>query len=476
MVAEITGLSARALALAIRSKDLSAREALEAHLSQIEKVNPRINAIVTLDADAAYAAASAADDLTMSGVEQLPPLHGVPLTHKDTHNTKGLRTTHGSLVFKDNIPDDDDLVIGRLKAAGVVTTGKSNVPEFAAGSHTFNEVFGTTTNPYAPQLSAGGSSGGVAAAIAARIQPVGDGSDMGGSLRLPASFCNVAGLRPSAGVVPNPGSPNLWSWLGRTGAMAREVADIALIMSAIAGPHMRSPLPCPVAPGRFTEPLQRDLTGLRIAWSPDFGLGLPVDNEVRRVLESQLAVFADLGAHVEEAAPDLREADRVFRNARAFDFALTLGDLVKEHGDLIKPEIRWNVEQGWELSGQDCIETALARTRLEHQVQNFFESYDVFATPCAQVLPFDAAQRYPESINGVQLANYLDWMRSASLISATGLPALSVPAGFSESGLPVGMQLSMNHAQDFELLQVGHAFEQATGFAQQPPSMLTDRG
>lgn len=476
MVVELTGLSARALASAIRAKEVSAREALDAHLAQIEKVNPRINAIVTLDAEAARAAAASADELTLSSAGELPALHGVPLTHKDTHSTKGIRTTHGSLVFKDNIPDVDDLVIERLKAAGVVSTGKSNVPEFAAGSHTFNEVFGTTTNPYAPQLSAGGSSGGVAAAIAARIQPVGDGGDVGGSLRLPASFCNVAGLRPSAGVVPDPGSPNLWGWLGRTGAIAREVADIALMMSTIAGAHPQSPRPCPVAPGRFTEPLQRDLTGLRIAWSPDFGLSIPVDYEVLRVLEAQLTVFEDLGAHVEEAAPDLREADRVFRSVRAFDFALTLGDLVKEHGDLIKPEIRWNVEQGWELSGQDCIDTALARTRLERHVQSFFGRYDILATPCAQVLPFDAALRYPKSINGMELGNYLDWMRSASLISATGIPALSVPAGFSDSGLPVGMQLSMNHAQDFELLQVGHAFEQATGFALQPPPMLTEAG
>ncbi|HET7414514.1 MAG TPA: amidase family protein, partial [Arthrobacter sp.] len=416
MTVEAMDLSAVALASAIRSREISAREALDAHLARIKQVNPSINAIVTLDTEAANAAAAAADELTMSGLEALPPLHGVPMTHKDTHNTKGLRTTHGSRVFADNVPDADDLVIERLKAAGVVTTGKSNVPEFAAGSHTFNEVFGTTTNPYAPQLSAGGSSGGVAAAVAARIQPVGDGSDMGGSLRLPASFCNVAGLRPSAGVVPSPGSSDVYSWIGRTGAMAREVADIALVMSTIAGRHRRYPMPSPVVPGRFAEPLERDLTGMRIAWSADFGLGIPVEAEVQRVLEAQLTVFENLGATVEEAAPDLREADRVFRNVRAFNFALNLGDLVREHGDVIKPEIRWNVEQGWKLAGQDCIETALARTRLEHQVQNFFERYDVFASPCAQVLPFDAAQRYPNSINGVELDDYLAWMSSASLI------------------------------------------------------------
>ncbi|WP_051299173.1 amidase [Arthrobacter castelli] len=474
--AGVLDLSATALASAIRSKEISAREALDAQLRRIEQVNPAINAIVTVDDDAAVAAATAADELTMSAHGPLPRLHGVPMTHKDTHNTRGLRTTHGSKVFANHVPDADDLVIGRLKTAGVVTTGKSNVPEFAAGSHTFNEVFGTTTNPYAPHLSAGGSSGGVAAAIASRIQPAGDGSDMGGSLRLPASFCNVAGLRPSADVVPSPGSPDLFSWIGRTGAMARDVEDIALMMSAISGSHPRHPTPSPVAPHRFAEPLERDLTGMRIAWSPDLGLGIPVEAEVKRVLEEQLAVFESLGARIEEAAPDLREADLVFRNTRAFNFALSLGDLVAEHGEVIKPEIRWNVEQGWELSSADLIETALARTRLEHRMQEFFDRYDVIASPCAQVLPFDAAERYPGSINGVELDNYLGWMRSACLISATGVPALSVPAGFSESGLPVGLQLAMSHGQDVELLQVGHGFEQATGFARQAPVLSAAGG
>lgn len=468
---EINNLSARSLAAAIRSRKISAREALDAHLEQIDSVNPAINAIVTLDREAALAAAGAADALTMSAAE-LPPLHGIPMTHKDTHNTKGLRTTQGSVILKDNVPDFDDLIVQRLKSAGVVTTGKSNVPEFAAGSHTFNEVFGTTTNPYATSLSAGGSSGGAAAAIAARIQAIGDGSDMGGSLRIPASFCNIAGFRPSAGVIPMLPSQDVFSWLGRVGPMAREVSDIALMMSVTAGAHPRSPITNPVPPVRFSEPLERDLTGLRIGYSPDFGIGVPVDQEVRRALEKQLNVFDQLGAHVEQAGPDLREADMVFGNVRAMEYALKLGDVVREHGDLVKPEVRWNVQKGWALTSEDWVETTLARTRLEMQVQDFFGQYDVFASPTTQVLPFDASMRYPTSIDGTELDNYLDWMRSVCLISATGLPALSVPAGFSDSGLPVGVQLTMNHGADFELLQVGYAFEQATDFALQEPALL----
>lgn len=462
-------LSAVELTGAIRRREVSAREALEAHFTRIDAVNGAINAVITEDREGAALLAVAADELTTSGAD-LPPLHGLPMTHKDTHNTKGLRTTQGSPIFSDFVPMFDDLIIGRLKGAGVVTTGKTNVPEFAAGSHTFNEVFGTTLNPYNTTRSAGGSSGGVAASIAARIQPLGDGSDMGGSLRIPASFCNVVGYRPSIGVVPAAPTRNAWAWLSRSGLMARYVVDIALGMTAIAGADAAVPHAYPVSES-FGSPLRRDLTGLRIGWSADFGLGVPVDREVLRVLEGQLQVFADLGAIVEEAAPDLRDADRVFGTTRAFDFVLGLGDLVQEYGGAIKPEVRWNVEQGRKLSTQDMVDAALARTRLDTSVRRYFGTYDVFASPAAQVLPFDATDRYPTSVNGVEFETYLDWMRSACLVSATGLPAVSVPAGFSEDGLPVGLQLAMPHGNDVELLQVAYAFEQATGCAKRAPGL-----
>ncbi|MCU1631522.1 MAG: amidase [Micrococcaceae bacterium] len=462
-------LSAVELTGAIRRREVSAREALEAHFDRIDAVNGPINAVITEDRQGATALAEAADELIMSGAD-VPPLHGLPMTHKDTHNTKGLRTTQGSPIFRDFVPAFDDLIISRLKGAGVVTTGKTNVPEFAAGSHTFNEVFGTTVNPYDTSRSAGGSSGGVAASIAARIQPLGDGSDMGGSLRVPASFCNVVGYRPSIGVVPSLPTRNAWAWLARNGLMARDVEDIALGMTAIAGPDSAMPYAYPIA-GSFGASLQRDLAGLRIGWSPDFGLGVPVDLEVLRVLEGQLQVFTDLGAIVEEAAPDLRDADQVFGTTRAFDFVLGLGELVEKHGDAIKPEIRWNVEKGVQLTAQDMVDAALARTRLEAGMRRYFGTYDVFVSPTAQVLPFDARERYPTSVNGVEFETYLDWMRSACLISATGLPAVSVPAGFSDDGLPVGLQLAMPHGKDVELLQVAYAFEQATGWAKRAPEL-----
>lgn len=473
----IQAMSAVELTGAIRAKQLSAREALDAQLEQISAVNPQINAVVTLDPEGAHALATAADQRTAAAEgDSLPPLHGLPMTHKDTHNTRGMRTTQGSVLFRDSVPDADDLIIARLKAAGAVTTGKSNVPEFAAGSHTFNEVFGTTTNPYAPDLSAGGSSGGAAAALGARIQAISDGSDMGGSLRIPASFCNVVGFRPTAGVVPTWPSRDLWSWLARSGPMARDVADIALMLTAVAGPGPGPAVLPSLSPETFAQPLERDLTGMRIGWTPDFGLGIPVEKEVLRVLEAQLGVFEELGARVEQATPDLQDADLVFRNVRALEFVQTLGDLVRDHPESIKPEIRWNVEQGQQLTGQDIAATAAARTRLALKVHEFFGGYDVLLAPAAQVLPFDARQRYPETINGQALPTYLDWMRSACVISATGLPALSMPAGFSAEGLPVGLQMVMNHGQDFQLLQVARAFEQATGYARRAPALVAGEG
>ncbi len=463
-------LSAVELSAAIRGKKISAREALAEHLDRISKVNPVINAVVTLDADGAHALAHRADQLTASGAD-LPPLHGLPMTHKDTNNTAGMRTTQGSLALRDFVPDADDLIIARLKQAGVVSTGKTNVPEFGAGSHTFNDLFGTTTNPYAPGLSAGGSSGGVAAVVASRVQSIGDGSDMGGSLRIPASFCNVVGFRPSTAVIPMPSDVNAFAWLGRTGPMARSVEDIALFMSVTAGTDPRVPHPEGLDPDVFRASLQTDMRGVRIGWSRDFGIGVPVEPEIVEHLERQLSVFEELGAIVEEATPDFSEADLVFGNTRAMDFAAGLGPLLARAGDVIKPEVHWNVNKGFALTARDLIETAAARTRLERNVQDFFGRYELFASPCAQVLPFDASLRYPREVGGVPSETYLDWMRSACLLSATGLPVLSVPAGFSSAGLPIGLQLASNHYTDMQLLRYGHAFEQQTGYAAVAPAV-----
>lgn len=353
MTGDIQSLSLRALAEHIRDREISAREALESHLARIDEVNPVVNAIVTFDIDGATERASAADRATVSG-EALPVLHGVPMTHKDNHLTAGLRTTFGSPILADNIPTEDSGIIDRLKRAGVNTTGKSNVPEFAAGSHTFNPLFGTTTNPYDPTRSAGGSSGGAAAAIAAGIQPAGDGSDMGGSLRTPGSFCNLVGYRPSLGRIPMLPAKNPWAWIARQGVLAHDIEDVRFLMRALAGPDSSSPRGLPLDDSYRSEEAG-SLRGLKVAWTTDFGLGVPVDREVIDVLSRQLHVFEQLGASVDVDCPDLSDADEVFQTTRAFDFATAYGHLLDEHRHRMKSAVQWNVDKGMALTTRDMI-------------------------------------------------------------------------------------------------------------------------
>ena len=473
-------LSARDLAAAVRSRTVSAREVLDAHFARIDAVNPAVNAVVTQVREAAYAAAARADERTaVTPADELPPLHGVPMTHKDTHAVRGIRTTLGSPVFAEQVPDHDDLIVARFRAAGVISTGKNNVPEFAAGSHTFNELFGTTHNPYDRTRSAGGSSGGAAAAIASRIQPLGDGSDMGGSLRNPAAFCNIAGFRPSAGVVPSAPAGDAWAWLGRSGPLARSVDDLALAMSVLAGPDPRIPLDCPVDRAGFralaaeapADPDARPLAGVRIGLSTDFGLGVPVEPAIVEVLREQARVFEELGAVVEEAVPDLRDADEVFDTTRAFDMAVNLRTVVAEHRELVKPEIVWNVEKGLALTAEQLMDAALARTRLHEAVRAFFDRWDVLLTPTSQVLPFPSEERWPRTVAGMPMQTYVEWMRSASLVSATGCPAVSVPGGFGPGGLPVGLQLVAAHGHDVELLRTARAYDHATRYGDLEPPL-----
>lgn len=456
------------LATMVRTREVSARELLEAHLARIEAVNPQLNAIVTLDADGARAAADAADAAVAAGAD-LGPLHGLPVAHKDTHATGGMRTTWGSPLHADTVSARDELVVARLKAAGAIRVGKTNVPEFAAGSHTFNPLFGATHNPYRHGLSAGGSTGGGAAALAAGLVPLAEGSDMGGSLRNPAAFCNVVGLRPTPGRVPTHPAAIAWSQLSVQGPMGRTVGDVALALSALAGPDPRVPISLTDDPAGFAAPLPAELTGLRIAWAPDLGGRIPVDPAITEVLGAQLGVFGHLGATVEEDCPDLRGADEVFGVLRAWLFEATFGDLVRRHPDQVKQTIRWNAARGAELTGADVGRAETAHTRLHERVVEFFTRFDVLLAPTTQVLPFPVEQEYPTEVAGVPQEDYLGWMRSCTLISATGCPALSVPGGFTADGLPVGLQIVGAPRADRRVLEIGHAFEQATGYGRRRP-------
>ncbi|MFG2650483.1 amidase [Streptomyces sp. NPDC048436] len=458
---ELVHLTARELAAGLRARELSTREVVQAHLDRIEQVNGAVNAVVTLAAERALDEARTADDRAARG-GPLGPLHGLPVAHKDTHDTRGIRTTYGTPLLADNIPDRDELIVERIRGAGAITIGKTNVPEFAAGSHTFNPVFGATRNPYDLSRSAGGSSGGAAAALACGMHALADGSDMGGSLRNPASFCNVVGLRPSPGRVPSWPETAPWSTMAVQGPMARTVADTALLLSVIAGPDPRSPIALETPGSAFGGSLERDLTGLRIAWSPDLGGAVPVDREVTDVLAPAVRVFADLGCAVEEACPDLSGADDVFRTFRAWQFHLGLGALLDTAADRMKPSLVDNVRQGSALSGVDLERATVLHGELFHRVREFFERYDALILPASQVAPFPVELEYPGEVDGVPMESYLDWMRSAYLVSATGSPALSVPAGFTPEGLPVGLQIVGPHRCDLRVLEIGHAFEQAT--------------
>ncbi|MFP5022397.1 amidase [Pseudonocardia phyllosphaerae] len=471
---DVCDLPATEQSALLRSGELSARELLDASLQRIGEVNPQVNALVTLDVEAATAAATAADEAYAAG-EPLGPLHGLPLAVKDTHDTAGMRTTYGSPLFAENVPEADELVVARMRDAGAVIVGKSNTPEFAAGSHTFNPVFGLTRNPYDPTRSAGGSSGGAATALATGMVALADGSDMGGSLRNPASFCNVVGHRPSPGRVPNVGPGDPWFTLSVQGPMGRTVADVALLLSAQAGPDPRSPIALPEPGTTFATALPTRLDGWRIAVAPDFAGAVPVDAEVAAAVEAQAGTLTELGAVAELAAPDLTGAEEVFRTLRALHFVAAFGELVDRHPDQVKEAIRWNVEAGRALTGTDVARATTLRGALYRRVREFFTRYDALVVPPSQVLPFDAALEYPTSVAGTPVTDYLGWMLAPSLISATECPATAVPVGFSTGGLPIGVQVVAGHRDDLGALGVAHALEAANRprVTQRPPAVRT---
>jgi amidase len=465
--------SARDLAEALRRRDVSAREVLEAHLAQIDRWNPSINAVVTLDVEAAERAAAEADRRSAAG-EPLGPLHGLPISFKDTHATAGMRTTYGSVVHANWIPDADDEIVRRILDAGAIRLGKTNVPEFAAGSHTFNSVFGTTRNPYALDRAAGGSSGGAAAALAAGLQPIADGSDMGGSLRNPASFCNVVGLRSTPGRVPDPSAATAYPPLAVGGPMGRTVGDVALLLSVIAGPHRDDPTSLHDDPAVFAHVRTADLGGLRVAWAPTLGDRIPVDAEVLAPLETAVEVFVALGAHVDNACPDLDGADAAFRTLRAAEFDLAWGEQFEATPEAFKADLAWNIGEGRRRSGRDVIGALAELTRLQRAANAFFDTHDVLLAPVSQVAPFDADLLWPSEIAGVRQHDYLDWMASAYLVTTLGVPAISVPAGFTQDGRPIGLQVITRARSEQFLLSVAAAFEAATGHGLRRPTLTTE--
>ena len=462
-------LSTVEMARLIRTKKLSAREALAAHLKQIERVNPKVNAIVTLAPELAAAAAAKADEM-QARKETLGPLHGLPVAHKDLLETRGIRTTFGSPLYKDNIPTADDIVVERMRRAGAIIVGKTNTPEFGSGSQTFNTIFGATLNPYDLTKTCGGSSGGAAVALACGLVPVASGSDTGGSLRNPAAYCNVAGFRPSIGRVPNPNAAFAWSTLSTSGCLGRSVPDLALALSTITGPDSRAPLSINEPGERFARPLDRSFKGVRVAWFKDLG-GVPFDSRMRAIVDGNRKTFESLGCVVEQAEPDFAPAEVAFRVLRAWGSANTYGARLREHPEAFKDTLRGEIEEGLRLSAADIGRAETAHGVLWRRFQAFLEKYEYFVLPTTQLPPFDVNTPYPTEIGGVKFDSYIDWMKSCWYISATGNPAASVPGGFTVEGLPVGVQIVGRNKEDFAVLQIAHAFEQATGFGKKRPAI-----
>jgi amidase len=459
-------LPARKMADLIRTKKLSSRELMEAHLQQVARVNPKVNAIVTLvPEDQLMAEAKAADEAVARG-EIRGPLHGVPVAVKDLVDTKGIRTTYGSPIFRDHIPEADGYVVQREKAAGAIVIGKTNVPEFGLGSHTFNKVFGPTRNPWDTTKTCGGSTGGGAVSLACGMAPIVDGSDMGGSLRNPGNFNNVVGIRPSPGRVASPSSLG-WFTLSVSGPMARNVSDCAFFLSVLAGPDSRSPIAIDQPGSQFAQRLDRSFKGVRIAMFKD--MGLPWEPAVRDAVRAQSKVFESLGCIVEEAEPDLQDANECFVAWRHWAEERDGKELVAKHPDLVNDYVRWHVTEGGKLTGSYLADIEVKRTAVYQTMRKFMDRYEFFVLPVNQVLPFDVTSRYPTEIAGIKMENYIAWMKSAYWISTVGNPAMSVPCAFSSTGLPIGVQIVGRHHDDWGVLQMGYAFEQVTRLTEKRP-------
>jgi amidase len=447
-------LSAREQARLVRDRELSARELVQAHLDRIEAVNPVLNAIVTLDADGALAGADAADRALAAGTPP-GPLHGLPMAIKDLLDVAGMRTTYGSPLFADHVPDRDALLVSRLCRAGAIVIGKTNTPEFGAGSQTFNPVFGVTRNPHDPSRTTGGSSGGAAAAVAAGMVPLADGSDLGGSIRNPASFCGVLGLRPTAGRVPDADDAP-WDPRAVLGPIARDAADAALFLHAVAGPDPHVPLSFAPPPEDYAAPLPRDVAGLRIAWSERLG-DLPVDPAVTAALAPQRAALEALGCRVEPLEPALPGADAAFETLRALGYVQDLAPLLDSGG--LKATIVENTRAGLALTGAQVARALELQGATFRTMRTLLETYHAVALPTVQVLPFAAEIEYPTEVAGVPMGSYIEWMRSCSRITMTGHPAISVPGATTPEGLPVGLQLVGRWGADRALLGLAGALQ-----------------
>jgi len=469
----ITALGAVHLSAAIRGRAVSCTEVMQAYLDRIARLNPTFNAIVALrDGDDLLREAAQADAALARG-EPVGALHGFPLAVKDLDPVRGLPFTQGSPVFAQRIAEADSIMVSRLRAAGAIFIGKTNIPEFGLGSHSFNPVYGTTVNAYDPGKTGGGSSGGAAVAVALRMQPVADGTDHGGSLRNPPAFNNVYGLRTCWGRIPVEGPDVFSPGLSVSGAIGRSPADIGLMLSVQAGYDPRCPNAIRQDPAGFAAPLERDFRGVRIAWLGDFGGRIPFDPGVLDTCRAALQAFIDMGCVVEEAVPEF-DIEQVWQDwlvLRAATVSANLRPLLANpaHRALMKPEAVWEAERGLVLTAAQVTAAQEGRTRWYGALRRFMDVYDFVVMPTAQVFPFDSAIRWPETVGGKEMDTYHRWMQIAVPATMAGLPALAVPAGFGPDGLPAGIQIVGRNHGELACLQLGAAYDAASGWVQRYP-------
>jgi amidase len=473
---EIVAMDARRLSEAIHAREVSCVEVMTAYLDHIERLNPLVNAIVSLEPRALLLAQARERDEALARGASMGWLHGIPQAVKDLLPTRGICTTWGSPLFASFVPPVDAIAVERLRAAGAILIGKTNVPEFGLGSQTYNPVFGTTLNAYDRSRTAGGSSGGAAVALALRMLPVADGSDHAGSLRNPAAFNNVLGFRTTFGCVPAADLDVFVAALGVVGPMARTARDLGLMLSVMAGHDARAPLSVHQDPARFAAPLERDFKGARIGWLGDFAGYLPFEPGVLELARSALGAFESIGCVVDEVRPEFA-MERVWTSWLVLR-AAQVGSAIRERcgeparRERLKPEARWEVERGERITTYEVSDASVERTRWYNAVRRMFERFDFLVLPSAQVFPFDAALHWPREVAGRAMDTYHRWMEVVVPISMANCPALNVPAGFSAAGLPMGIQLVGRPHDELGCLQLAHAYEQATQWvARHPPSL-----
>lgn len=451
----------------LKKREVSPLELIDAAIRRIEETDGELNALPTLCVERARAHA---EKIMANRVADAPRgyLYGLPIAVKDLKDVSGVRSTKGSPIFTDYLPARSDFLVETIEEKGGIVLAKSNTPEFGAGANTFNEVFGKTRNPWNIGMTCGGSSGGSAVALATGQVWLATGTDLGGSLRQPASFCSVVGLRPSPGRVASGPKVLPFATLSVDGPMGRTVGDVALFLDTQAGQHQNDPISFPAPTVPYVSAVDQAIPPRRIAFSPDLGIA-SIDSEVRELCEQAVSIFEGMGATVVEDTIDLHDAEDTFQTLRAAQFVSSYASLLENHRDQLKPEVIWNIEKGLQLNAGEIAQAELARGAIFHRAAEFFQRYDLLVCPTAAVPPFDVDKRYVTEINGIELDNYVAWLSITSAITLTACPSISVPCGFTNSGLPVGLQIVGPCASEYSVLSAAAMFEQGAGLASELP-------